>query len=100
MEQESNDGDLLSVSTNLDHLKDSWILDLACSYHMTLNREWFDTYMSVNCGNVLTGNDASCKVIGIGTIKIRMFDGVVRTLGEVRHVPDLRKNLISLGNLD
>ena len=24
------------------------------------------------------GNDAACKAIGIGTIKIKMFDGVVR----------------------
>ena len=29
-----------------------------------------------------------------------MFDGVVRTLCDVRHVPNLRKNLISLGTLD
>ena len=46
------------------------------------------------------GNDASCKVAGIGNIKIKMFDGVVRTVCDVRHVPDLRKNLISLGTLD
>ena len=29
-----------------------------------------------------------------------MSDGVVRTLEEVRHIPDMRKNLISLGILD
>ena len=29
-----------------------------------------------------------------------MHDGIVRTLSNVRHVPDLRKNLISLGTLD
>ena len=46
------------------------------------------------------GNDASCKVAGIGNIIIKMFDGVVRTLCDVRHVSDLRKNLISLGTLD
>ena len=46
------------------------------------------------------GNDASCKVAGIGNIKIKMFDGVVRMLCDVRHIPDLRKNLISLGTLD
>ena len=28
-----------------------------------------------------------------------MFDGVIRTLCDVRHVPKLRKNLISLGSL-
>ena len=46
------------------------------------------------------GNNATCLVIGIGTVKIKMFDGVVRVLSNVRHVPDLRKNLISLGVLD
>ena len=51
-------------------------------------------------GVVLMGNNASSKVAGIGTVRIRMFDGVVRTLGDIRHVPDLKKNLISLSNLD
>ncbi|KAE8714902.1 hypothetical protein F3Y22_tig00110187pilonHSYRG00229 [Hibiscus syriacus] len=31
--------------------------------------------------------------------KIKMHDGSVRTLGSVRHIPDLKKNLISLGTL-
>ena len=43
----------------------------ACSYHLSPNREWFDTYRSVNCGSVTMGNDASCRVIGIGTIKLK-----------------------------
>ncbi|KAK3021368.1 hypothetical protein RJ639_046001 [Escallonia herrerae] len=38
--------------------------------------------------------------MGIGTIKIEMFDGIVRTLGDVRYIPDFKKNLISLGTLD
>ena len=29
-----------------------------------------------------------------------MFDGIVKTLGSVRHVSALKKNLISLGTLD
>ncbi|KAK3040178.1 hypothetical protein RJ639_028428 [Escallonia herrerae] len=49
---------------------------------------------------VLMGNDAVCEVMGIGTIKIKMFDRIVRTLGDVRYIPDLKKNLISLGTLD
>ena len=67
---------------------------------MTPNKDWFNTYRSINSGFVLMGNDASCKVARIGNIRIKMFDGVVRTLCDVRHVPDLRKNLISLGTLD
>ena len=46
------------------------------------------------------GNNAPRKIVGIGTVRIKMFDGVVRTLGDVRHVPDLKKNLISLSTLD
>ena len=51
-------------------------------------------------GVVLMGNNASCKVAGIGKVCIRMFDGVVRTLGDIIHVPDLKRNLISLSTLD
>jgi hypothetical protein len=95
-----SDGDMLSVSSSTDDLNNSWLLDSACSFHVTPHRSWFDTYRLVNCSFVRMGNDASCKVIGIGTIKIKMFDNVVRTLGEVRHVPEMKKNLISLGTLD
>ena len=43
------------------------------------------------------GNNAPCKVVGVGTVKIRMFDRAIRVLGNVRHVPEMRQNLISLG---
>jgi hypothetical protein len=42
----------------------------------------------------------SCKVVGIGNIQIKMFDGSIKILTDVIHVPELRKNLISLGVLD
>ncbi len=70
------DGDLLSVSSCDDALSESWFLDFACSYHMCLKKEWFDTYKPYN-STVIMGNDATCLVIGIGTMKIKMFDGVV-----------------------
>ena len=67
---------------------------------MTPNWDWFFTYEPMHKGVVLVGNNASYKVAGIGTIHIRMLDGVVRTLGDFRHIPDLKRNLISLSNLD
>ena len=42
---------------------------------MCPNREWFSTYSSVEGGVVRMGNDSSSKVIGIGTVKIRVHDG-------------------------
>jgi hypothetical protein len=70
-------------------------------HFMSLSRDWFTTYELVNGGSVLMGNNVAYKIVGIGTIKIRMHDGIVRTiLKNVRHMPDLKKNLISLDTLD
>ena len=41
-------------------------------------------------------NDVLCKTVGIGNIYMRMFDGHVRTFMNVRHIPNLKKNLLSL----
>ena len=59
---------------------DSWILDSACSFHVTPNRDSFDTYMLVNSGIVTMGNGAHYKITSISNIRIKMFDGKVRTL--------------------
>ena len=42
----------------------------------------------------------SYRIFGIGSIKVKMHDGIVRILIEVRHVPKLRMNLIYMGVLD
>jgi len=39
-------------------------------------------------------------VVGIGAVELRLADNTIRTLKEVRHVPDLKRNSISLGMLD
>jgi len=62
----------------------------------TPKREWFSTYKPYDGGSILMGNDAVCKTVGIGNIRMRMFDGQVRTLTNVWHVPNLKKNLLSL----
>ena len=77
-----------------------WILDSGCSFHMSPNRDLFTTYEPVNGGLVLMGNDAQCKLVDQGTIKIKTYDEVVRTLAGARHVPYLKWNLISLGTLE
>ena len=39
----------------------------------------------------------ACKAVCIGVVQTKMHDGVIRTLIEVQHVLDLKKNLIFLG---
>ena len=40
------------------------------------------------------------KVVGKNTIKIKTHNGVVKTLTGVQHIPNLKRNLISLGTLE
>ncbi|KAK3038286.1 hypothetical protein RJ639_029874 [Escallonia herrerae] len=83
-----------------DTMSDDEKEDMFKRAHSALLLDWFVTYRSFDGGKVLMGNNVTCKVVGIGSIQIRMHDGIVRTLTDVRHVPELRKNLISLGMLD
>jgi hypothetical protein len=64
---------------------------------MCLHRNWFSTYQSIDDGVVFMGNDFSCKIVGVGNIRIKMHDGSIIKLTDVRHVPKLRNKLISLG---
>jgi hypothetical protein len=91
--------EVLSIISGSRH-DQHWLLDFRASNHMCLHRHWFVTYRSIDDGIVYMGNDISCKVVGIGSIRIKMFDGTVKILTDVRHVPELRKNLIYLGVLD
>ncbi|KAG8491577.1 hypothetical protein CXB51_014857 [Gossypium anomalum] len=98
--EDCSDGELLVASINDSKVSEEWILDSGCTFYMSPNRDWFTTYETVSEGVVLMGNNVSCKIAGVGIIKVKMFDGVVRTLSDVRHVPELKRNLISLSTLD
>ena len=67
---------------------------------MTPRREWFHQYEPIPGGSVFLGDNHALEIVGIGTIKLKMYDGTIRTIQEVRHVKGLKKNLLSLGQLD
>ncbi|KAG8499580.1 hypothetical protein CXB51_006211 [Gossypium anomalum] len=88
------------ASINNSKVSEEWILNSGCTFHMSPNRDWFTTYETVSEGVILMRNNASCKIASVGTIKVKMFDRLVRTLSDVRHVPELKRNLISLSTLN
>lgn len=49
---------------------------------------------------MFTGVETTYKIVGMENIKIKMYNGAMRTLTQVRHVPDLKRNLLSLRTLD
>lgn len=77
-----------------------WIFDSGCSNHMSPNREWFHDFKELEGGVVYTANDFPLTTHGIGSIRLKNHDGSIRTLKDVRYVPSLSKNLISLGTLE
>jgi hypothetical protein len=91
--------DVLSTC-DVSHQHHHCLLDSSASNHMCLNKNCFSTYQSINDGVVFIGNDFSCKIVGVGSVQIKMHDVYVRTLTNVRNVSELRKNFISLGVLD
>ncbi|KAK6242410.1 hypothetical protein SCA6_007799 [Theobroma cacao] len=69
-------------------------LQLALEDNVLFNME---TETSAKGGIVYMGVNGECLVVGVGEIKIKMFDGCVLTISDVRHVPALKKSLLSLG---
>ncbi|GJZ35217.1 gag-pol polyprotein [Tanacetum coccineum] len=81
--------------------EDVWMFDKGATFHMTTRRKWFHQYKPISRGgSVYSCNDHELKIIGIGSIMVKMHDGTVHTIQDVRHVEGLKKNLLSLGQLD
>lgn len=64
----SNDGELLNVSNSNSNPSKEWVLDFGCTYHMCPNQDQFLAYEFISKDIVLMGNDASCKIVNIGTV--------------------------------
>ena len=67
-----------------------WVLDTRTTYHVCPNMNWFSSFEKLDSSFAIMGDDHSCKVEGIGTVRIKMFDGMVRELKEVRHVRQVK----------
>ena len=51
-------------------------------------------------GTVHLGNNYACDIVGLGSVQFSFADGMTFVLHNVRHVPQLKKSLISTGQLD
>ncbi|KAL9260610.1 Retrovirus-related Pol polyprotein from transposon TNT 1-94-like protein [Drosera capensis] len=77
-----------------------WIVDTGACYHATQRREFFTAYKAGDFGTVKMGNTSHSTIVGIGDICLQTDVGCRLTLKDVRHIPDLRLNLISGDALD
>lgn len=44
-------------------------------------------------------NNVCCRIIGKGLIRLKISNGMIRELHDVKHVLELKSNMISLGIL-
>ena len=89
--------DVLILS--VDNITDSWVVDSGDSFHATPRRKYFQDYVQGDFGHACLGNDKPCNIAGKGKVKIHLKNGNHWLLKEVKHVLDLIKNLIPIGQL-
>lgn len=97
--QGDSDEEVILCTTSAGEGDSGWILDSGSFVHACSVREHFSTYQTCASGTVQLPDGSECRVAGVGSVQFRMSDGSVRILTEVRHVPDLKRNLVSLGVL-
>jgi hypothetical protein len=84
---------------SFENITDSWVVDSGASFHATPDKKYFHDYVQGDFGQVRLGDDKPCKIVGMGKVLVKQQNGNQWLLKEVRHVPDLKKNLISTGQL-
>ena len=79
---------------------DSWVLDSGASFHTTSQCDLLENYVVGNHGKVYLADGEPLDIIGIGDVRLKMPNGSVWKIQKVRHVSELMRNLISMGQVD
>lgn len=80
---------------NLVGGSEGWWLDTGSSIHVCNNRAMFKTYTAVDDKKVLLGDAHTTIVAGIGDVELKFTSGKILILKDVKHTPEIRKNLVS-----
>ncbi|KAG7559183.1 Integrase catalytic core [Arabidopsis thaliana x Arabidopsis arenosa] len=77
--------------------EECWYLDNGASNHMTGDKRYFDKLDETITGKVRFGDDSRIDIKGKGTIAFTDTNGNSRIMNDVYFIPDLKSNIISLG---
>ena len=84
---------------NLVSQESDWVFNSGASFHVTLHGNFFSTYCSSDFGSVKLGNSDASKIVGIGDICLETNQGLRLVLKDVRHVPVICLNSISIDSM-
>ncbi|CAJ2652499.1 unnamed protein product [Trifolium pratense] len=100
LEAEANEGFLLMAQNEINTNNDTmWYLDSGASNHMCGHKHLFKEMQKIEDDHVSFGDASKVKVEGKGTICYLQKDGLIQSIKEVYYVPDLKTNILSLGQL-
>ncbi|XP_074297772.1 uncharacterized protein LOC141628544 [Silene latifolia] len=78
----------------------SWWIDSGATKHVCKDRGWFTKYVPAKDGTIIyMGNESTAEIQGCGDVNLCLSSGKVVCLKNVLHVPSIRKNLVSSGQL-
>ncbi|KAG7588829.1 Zinc finger CCHC-type [Arabidopsis suecica] len=99
-ELEENEEVMLVAYVELQETQrgDVLFVDSSCSNHMCGDRSMFSSMDATFTHNVKLGNNHKLEVSGKGVVKI-MLKGINYVINDVYYVPELKKNLLSVGQL-
>jgi len=76
-----------------------WYLDTGASNHMCGDENMFDELSKIEARHVSFGDASKVMVKGRGTICFSQKNGRIGTIRDVYYVPDLKTNILSMGQL-
>ena len=75
-------------------------MDSRASFHTTPHQEIIQNYVVGDFGKVYLADGSALDVVDMRDVQILFPNGSIWLLEKVRHIPDLRRNLIFVGQLD
>lgn len=90
---------LMACHGNEDIQENTWYLDTGCSNHMSGDKTIFSELDESFHNTVKFGDNSTIAVMGKGEVTLKMNEGSIHTISNVLYVPDLKTNLLSVGQL-
>ena len=83
----------------VENSTESWIMDSGASFHASHSRSVMQNFRQYK-GKVRLADDKSLDITGVGDVVLKTTLGTNWTLKNVKFIPDLKRMLISVGQLD
>ena len=84
----------------MDRPIESWILDSGASFQSSLNKELFRNFKSGNFEKMYLTDNKDLEIEGKENVCIKTLAENQWMSKDVKYIPSLKKNLISIGQLD